>query len=184
MNAPIDITGVTLRTERLMLREWQESDLDDFYEYASVDGVGQMAGWNPHRTMDDSRVILGHFIGNRWTFAVEFEGKVIGSLGVEHYDEDEFPEFAGMRGRSIGYVLAKPYWGRGLMPEAVKRALAWLFEDIGLDFVTINHFEWNTRSRRVIEKCGGRPYRALRIETGRGTVENAVEHIIYNPKAR
>ena len=48
MNAPIDISGVTLCTPRLLLRPWQESDLDDFYEYASVDGVGQMAAVRKH----------------------------------------------------------------------------------------------------------------------------------------
>lgn len=52
MNKPIDITDVILTTDRLVLRPWRESDLDDFYEYASVDGVGQMAGWNPHRSID------------------------------------------------------------------------------------------------------------------------------------
>mgnify|MGYP007085942136 CR=1 FL=1 len=44
MNAEIDISNVVLRTERLILRPWQESDLDDFFGYASVDGVGEMAG--------------------------------------------------------------------------------------------------------------------------------------------
>ena len=56
MNAPIDISGVTLRTPRLLLRPWQESDLDDFYEYASVDGVGQMAGWLPRISPDSENV--------------------------------------------------------------------------------------------------------------------------------
>ena len=44
MNKQIDITGITLKTQRLILRPWKESDLEDFYEYAKVDGVGQMAG--------------------------------------------------------------------------------------------------------------------------------------------
>lgn len=41
MNAPIDISSITLKTPRLTLRPWRQSDLEDFYEYASVDGVGQ-----------------------------------------------------------------------------------------------------------------------------------------------
>ena len=45
MNAVIDLKNVCLETERLIRREWQETDLADFFEYASVDGVGQMAGW-------------------------------------------------------------------------------------------------------------------------------------------
>ena len=44
MNAPIDVTGVELHTQRLTLRPWRQSDLQDFFEYASVEGVGQMAG--------------------------------------------------------------------------------------------------------------------------------------------
>ena len=44
MNPPIDISNVVLTTERLVLRPWRETDLEDLYEYAKVDGVGQMAG--------------------------------------------------------------------------------------------------------------------------------------------
>lgn len=43
MNAEIDISNVVLRTERLILRPWRESDLDDFFGYASVDGVTDIA---------------------------------------------------------------------------------------------------------------------------------------------
>ena len=44
MNTKIDISNVILHTERLVLRPWRLSDLEDFYAYASVDGVVQMAG--------------------------------------------------------------------------------------------------------------------------------------------
>ena len=71
MNAPIDISRVILNTDRLVLRPWREADLNDFYEYASVDGVGQMAGWLPHESMDVSREILSHFIEDKRTFALQ-----------------------------------------------------------------------------------------------------------------
>ena len=54
MNKPIDITNVVIKTDRLTLRPWKEEDLNDFYEYASVDGVGQMAGWLPHKNREES----------------------------------------------------------------------------------------------------------------------------------
>jgi len=44
MDIPIDVTNKTIETDRLILRAWKETDLDDFYEYASVEGVGEMAG--------------------------------------------------------------------------------------------------------------------------------------------
>ena len=119
MNHPIDITGLTLKTPRLTLRPFQNSDLQDLYEYAKVDGVGQMAGWLPHKTIDDSRVILDMFIRSRRVFAIELKetGKVIGSLGIEEPDPDPEPE---MLGQELGFVLHREYWGRELMPEAVK----------------------------------------------------------------
>ncbi len=120
MNAEIDISGVTLHTERLILRPWRLTDLEDFYAYASVDGVGQMAGWKPHASREESRMILDRFIGEKKTFALEYQGKVIGSLGIEKYNTGRFSEFADQKGREIGYVLSKKYWGQGLMPEAVK----------------------------------------------------------------
>lgn len=179
MNAFIDISKVVLRTERLILRPWQQEDLEDFYEYASVDGVGQMAGWLPHESKETTQMILDSFILHKKTFALELDGKAIGSLGIETYNEENFPELAGLQGRSIGYVLSKNYWGQGLMPEAVKAVLRYLFEDTKLDFVMISHFEWNRQSRRVIEKSGFTYLRTDIHETRYGTKEPTLEYIQY-----
>ena len=62
MNATFKLNGLILETERLVLRPFVLSDLDDFYEYAKVDGVGQMAGWLPHENKDKSLMILNMFI--------------------------------------------------------------------------------------------------------------------------
>ena len=172
MNADIDISRVTLRTERLILRPWRISDLDDFYAYASVDGVGQMAGWKPHESREESLSILKRFIEQGKTFALELDGRVVGSLGIERYDEDQFPELADKRCREIGYVLAKDCWGRGLMPEAVSEVLRYLFEDLGLDAALCGHFLSNRQSLRVQEKCGFRHYAYGRFETASGTSED------------
>ena len=45
MNSAIDISNVVLKTERLIIRPWKLSDLNDFYDYCKVDGVGQWAGF-------------------------------------------------------------------------------------------------------------------------------------------
>lgn len=181
MNAPIDVSAVTLRTERLTLRPWRETDLQDLYEYARVDGVGQMAGWTPHRDIGESREILDMFIREKKTFALEYEGKAVGSLGIEMYNEKLYPELDALRGREIGYVLSKDYWGRGLMPEAVRAAIGYLFDDVKLDFILVGHFDWNRQSARVIEKCGFRYIRTVPFETTFGKTENSVDSILYRP---
>ena len=115
-----------LKTERLVLRLRGKEDLDDFYECAKVDGVGQMAGWLPHKNREKSLMILNMFIEEKKMFAIVYNGKVIGSLGIEEYDESEFPEFENKKGREIGYVLSKDYWGRGYMPEAVREVIRYI----------------------------------------------------------
>ena len=62
MNAQIDISNVTLTTERLVLQPWRETDLEDLDEYARVVGVGQMAGWLPHENRAESRAVLQMFM--------------------------------------------------------------------------------------------------------------------------
>ena len=184
MYKKIDITNVVLTTERLTLRPWRTSDLNDFYEYTSVDGVGQMAGWNPHRNVEESRMILGSFIKHKKTFALEYKGKVIGSLGIEEYSEENYPELDALQGREIGYVLSKPYWGQGLMPEAVRAVINWLFNEEKLDFIIVGHFDRNAQSKRVVEKCGFQYIKTTKFETRYDTVENSMEYILYHPERR
>lgn len=182
MNKHIDITGVVLTTQRLILRPWRQSDLNDFNEYARVDGVGQMAGWTPHRDLEESQRILSHFIEGKHTFALEYQGKAVGSLGIEKYNEENHPELAALQGREIGYVLSKNCWGQGLMPESVRAVIGWLFDTVGLDFIMVGHFDWNTQSRRVIEKCGFRRYGTRLYQTRCGTTETCLDYILYHPK--
>lgn len=181
MNKTIDISGIVLHTERFVLRPWKESDLEDLFEYASVDGVGQMAGWPPHKSIEESRKRLDRFISNKKTFALEYQGKVIGSCGLVDYNEAYYPELALLNGREIGYVLSKDYWGQGLMPEAVKAVIQYLFEAEHLDFIIAGHFERNKQSAREIQKCGFEYVKTIPYTTQYGTTETSIENILYNP---
>lgn len=180
MNVDIDLTNVVLKTERLTLRSWQLDDLDDFYEGAKVDGVGQMCGWTPHKNKEESLMILNRFIEHKKTFAIVYQGHAIGSLGIEKYKEAELPEFHDKKGRELGYWLNKDYWGQGLMPEAVKRVIQYCFEDLKLDFLACGHFVENDRSRRVQEKCGFKHYKFVKFETQTGEIKDSWVSILEN----
>lgn len=158
MNAEIDVTDVTLQTARLTLRPWRQTDLQDLYAYASDPEVGPMAGWKPHESPEESQMILDRFVSGRKTFALEYRGRVVGSIGVEGYDEARYPEFSEQRVRMLGFVLARECWGQGLMPEGVSEVIRWLFEERKLDVILCGHFLWNKQSERVQEKCGFRHY--------------------------
>ena len=184
MNAEFDVTGIVIETSRLILREWKMSDVDDMFEYASVPGVGEMAGWPHHPNREESEYRVNKFIEEKKTFAIVYKenNKVIGSLGIEYYSaEDKLSEFFNYKGRSIGYVLSKDYWGQGLMPEAVKAVINYLFDVLDYDFLLCSYFDFNHQSKRVQEKCGFKPYRKLVTDTALGTKEPTTLNLLVNP---
>ena len=185
MNAKVDISGVCLETERLILRPWTLDDLYDFNEYASVSGVGEMAGWSAHKSLEESKVILEMFIAGKKTFAVVLKdsGKVIGSVGLEDGDRQDAGAIAeGRYGREIGYVLSKDYWGHGFMPEAVKRVIRYAFDECKMDFLLCGHFAENHQSKRVVEKCGFIYLLDNTYVTGYGVVKENKLYYLLNDK--
>jgi len=154
MNVNVDVTGIIIKTERLVLRNFTLDDLNDFYEYAKVPGVGEMAGWLHHQSIEESKKILKMFIEGKNQFAITLNGKVIGSLGIEKYNEEDFTELKDYKAREIGYTLSKDYWGYGYMPEAVKAVIKYFFDNNICDAFACRHHIINHQSQRVIEKCG------------------------------
>lgn len=143
-----------LETKRLRLRPWQEDDAEHLYRYAKDPQVGPIAGWPPHRSIEDSRDIIRSVLSAPETYAVVLKetGEPVGSVGLMigrnsnltiSRDEGE-----------IGYWIGVPYWGQGLIPEAVRELIRHGFEQLGLTKIWCAYFEGNEKSRRVQEKCG------------------------------
>lgn len=140
-----------ITTERLILRQWKLSDSGDLYEYAKSDLVGHNAGWKQHKSEEESKKIIKMFIDANETYAVVLkeENKVIGSIGIHKREANN-----NLNEREIGYVLNPKYWGNGYIPEAVQALLEYGFNTMNLDLIWCVHFDFNERSKRVIEKCG------------------------------
>ena len=158
MNAEVDVSGICLETPRVRLRAWKESDLQDLFDYASMEDIGRMAGWKRHTCLEESSAILQLFIQEKKTFAIECKenGKVVGSIGLEPLKADVEQAYPSAKGREIGYVLHKDNWGKGMMPEAVREVIRYCFEEEHYDFLCCGHFNFNHQSQRVIEKLGFR----------------------------
>ena len=145
-----------LETKRLILRRWEDSDAESLYEYARDPEVGPAAGWPPHQSPEESRDVIRNVFNGREAYAVclKTDGRAIGAIELK------------LRGRTdmtnredeceLGYWLGKPFWGRGIMPEAIRELLRHAFEDIGMSKVWAGYYEGNTKSKRVHEKCGFR----------------------------
>lgn len=137
-----------LETTRVVLREWIIDDAEDVYEYAQNKKVGPMAGWKPHDNLEETKKIIKMFIEEKetWAICLKDTNKVIGSIGLHHTKSETE--------RMLGYVLAEPYWGKGLTLEAANCLIEYAFNHLGVEQISTYHFPFNIQSKRVIEKLG------------------------------
>jgi len=142
----------TLETQRLILRTWLNNDVHDYYEFASDEQVGIMAGFKPHESLFESQIILNIFMiqNKSWAIYHRQDNKVIGYIDL-HPDPKRSSKIKCL---SIGYSLNKKYWGQGIMVEASQAVMAYVFKELKLDLLTIYHYTDNNQSKRVIEKLG------------------------------
>ena len=145
---------LTLETDRLRLRPFRLDDAEAmFSRWASDDEVTKYLTWPTHTDVEQTRALLARWVAEyeqpeRLNFAIELkeEGdRLIGGIDVVRYDEGT---------PVIGYNLSRAYWGRGIMTEACRRVLDYLFSQ-GFEAVKIDAIVENAGSNRVIQKCGG-----------------------------
>lgn len=143
-----------LKTNRLILRSWKEEDAEQLYKYAKDPSVGPMAGWPVHTGVENSRQIIKDVLSDEETYAVVLknENLPIGSIGLRIGHKSNLP--LGSDEGEIGYWIGVPYWGQGLIPEAVQELMRHGFEELGLKVIWCGYFDGNEKSRRVQEKCG------------------------------
>ena len=173
MNAEINISNVILETDRLILRAWEITDLDDFFEYASVEGVGEKAGWEHHKSKDKSLEILKMFMEEKKIFAIVLKEnqKAIGSIGLEELGEELDKDLDNLSGRELGYVLNKDYWNKGIMTEAVSKVVDYCFNTLKLNFLMASYFNHNIASKKVLENLNFKFYKDIIIETGYNNIK-------------
>ena len=143
-----------LDTERLILRQWKESDAESLFEYAKDPDVGPIAGWPPHKSVEESREVIKNVFNGPECYAIceKNSDKAIGAIELKlkgHTDMTERDDEC-----ELGYWLGKPFWGRGYMPEAAREVICHGFEDLGMTTIWCGYWEGNVKSKRVQEKVG------------------------------
>lgn len=144
-----------LRSERLLLRRWRDSDLEPF---AAQNADPQVMEFfvNP-LTREESDAMVGrmtkHFDEHGfglWAVEIPGEAALAGCLGLIFPRHDlPFPPCV-----EIGWRLGTAFWGRGLATEGARRVLEFAFNDAKLDELISITSSINVRSRRVMEKLG------------------------------
>ncbi|MEV4351025.1 GNAT family N-acetyltransferase [Actinoplanes sp. NPDC049596] len=146
-----------LETERLILRQWRDDDLDAL---AAMNADPDVMRYILDGSVLDRRESADRLERMRavWArngfglFAVEGrdEGVLLGwaGLSVPNFLPEVLPAV------EIGWRFAREHWGRGYATEAAAAALRFGFEDCGIErVISIRHPE-NERSRRVMDKLG------------------------------
>lgn len=83
-----------------------------------------------------------------FAFAITVDNRAVGSIGVFRQGNIH------RRTAELGYYVAEPYWGRGIMTEAVKQICAYVFEHSDIVRIYAEPFSYNIPSCRVLEKAG------------------------------
>ena len=179
-NFPIEVNFM-MKTERITLRHWLDTDAKALYKYASDPEVGPRAGWQPHKSEEESLDIIRTVFNNPTTWAIVWNetGEAIGAIGYGPSCDCSLPAREGEP--TVGYWVGKPYWGKGICTEALRLMIAHIRETTVIRSLISGHFTDNHASGRVMEKCGfvatgenvfdnslhlgeNRPIRVLRLE--------------------
>ena len=144
--------GVELKTERLLLRPFRLEDVNDVFEYArDPEWAKYLLQRIPQPyTREDAEEFLAGAVLTSWEtnplFAIVLDSKVIGGINLRIGETDEIA--------SLGYSIAQPHWGKGLVPEAAQAVIDWGFKQYGLTKIYATADLRNKRSHRVMEKLG------------------------------
>lgn len=147
-----------LETKRLILRKFEENDYKDMFKnYASNEKVTRFLTWNAYTKEEDCKDYLNKFILNKyqendnetfaWAIVDKTTNEVIGSIDiVKFYKDYEIAE--------IGYCLSESYWNKGIMSEAFKEVINYLFNEVNVHAITATHNVLNPASGKVMEHNG------------------------------
>ena len=174
-----------LETERLILRRFTIGDAPQMYaNWASNPVITEFLTWPPHSSEEVSRQVLDSWVAGyarpnayNWALELKENGEVIGSLSVVRADDD-------IGELELGWCMSRAHWGRGLMPEAAKAVVDYLFNEVGANRVCAKHDVNNPKSGRVMQKIGMRPEGVLRQagRNNRGVVDLAVYALLASDR--
>ena len=105
-----------LHTERLLLRPWREADAESVYEYAKDPDVGPIAGWPPHKSVEESLDVIKNVLMDEESYAIceKENGKAIGAIALKLNDKGEIMKLEGILTGAANNTATMGYQGFGV----------------------------------------------------------------------
>jgi [ribosomal protein S5]-alanine N-acetyltransferase len=143
---------MNFKLEKSIIRDWQMEDVPSLVKYANNKKIWQnLRDGFPHPyTVSDAEKFISHAVKTNpgTIFAIATEKEAIGSIGIV-LGADVHRYTAEM-----GYWLAEPFWGKGIMTEVVRFFSGWAISEFKLHRIYATPYATNPASARVLEKAG------------------------------
>ena|SRR5579871_6248731 len=141
-----------IRLTNAAIRSWQIADAESLVLHANNRNISRNLRDRfpfPY-TFNDAKAFISFALNQKpeTVFAIAVDGSAVGGIGLMLHDDVE------RVAAEIGYWLAEPFWGRGIMSEAVRAMTQYAIRTHQLTRVYALPFEWNRASCRVLEKAG------------------------------
>lgn len=141
-----------IHTARILLRKPRVADASlMFSAYAQDAVVTRYLTWRPHRDVAETRTTIDRFLAEwkrgkqfNWLLFTNDGNELIGSIAARMEDD----------GFSLGFLVARPYWGRGYIPEAIGAVVGWAWSEPWVSRISAACDVENTSSARALEKAG------------------------------
>ena len=152
----------SFNTERLRLRPLKVSDVGEMFAIKSDPRVTEAYGTEPHRSIEETQKWVEGLLnasGQRdwlfWVLVPKGEERAIGSCCYWHFD-------LGSKCAELEYELHRPYWGKGIMTEALAPVLAYGLDGMRLNRVEACPLDENAASKALLLKLGFKHEGSLR----------------------
>lgn len=144
-----------IHTERLVLRQFvYEDSVKVFDNWASDDEVTKYMNWATRKSIEEAEVAVQGWVScytknnfYNWAIVTKKDNNPIGFIAVIFCDEKTGTV-------ELGYCIGKKWWHRGIMAEALKAVIDFMFEEVGVQRIQAKHDAGNPASGRVMQKCG------------------------------
>ncbi len=139
-----------VRGDRIVLRPLAQGDLKRCVGWFSDPQVVHFLGRSTPVTLPEEERWFGEYNrrSDEQIFAIELDGRHVGNLGLHKVDRVH-------RKAEVGIVIGEPgYWSQGLGTDAMRAGLRYGFEVLGLNKISLDVLDYNSRGIRSYEKVG------------------------------
>jgi RimJ/RimL family protein N-acetyltransferase len=141
-----------MRKTDFKLRPWEMNDLDSLVHHANNFNIAKFMtdGFPYPYTIENGKTFIAFAMKDNpiHIFAIDVIGKAVGGIGI-HPQTDIHKKNA-----ELGYWLAEPFWGQGIISSAIKEITDFAFKTYDINRVFARPFGTNAASQRVLEKSG------------------------------